>query len=118
MYTYKSNCGEAILWIHVDNSTLTASLAELMTWITEELDKHLEIQWDSEVSGVVRISITDMGNRFKFSQTDPIDKAIFLKSGTVTACSPLPINCNLKSNPSESMDKEYLKYIGMMLYIS
>ncbi|MBW0522566.1 hypothetical protein O181_062281 [Austropuccinia psidii MF-1] len=117
-YTYKGSRGEAILWIHVDDGALTTSSAELMDWISGELDKHLKIKWDSEITGLVGISIVNMGNGFKFSQTDLIDKVISLKSSNVMAQSPLPFNCNLKSNPSTVMDKVYLKYIGMMLYIS
>ncbi|MBW0541448.1 hypothetical protein O181_081163 [Austropuccinia psidii MF-1] len=117
-YTYKGSRGEAILWIHVDNGALTTSSAGLMEWISGELDKQLKIKWDSEITGLVGISIVNMGNGFKFSQPDLIDKVISLKSSNVMARSPLPINCNLKSNPLTVMDKVYLKYIGMMLYIS
>ncbi|MBW0471731.1 hypothetical protein O181_011446 [Austropuccinia psidii MF-1] len=111
-YTYKGSRGETILWIHVDDGALKTSSAELMGWISGELNKNLEI------TGLVGISIVDTGNGFKFSQTDLIDKVILLKDNNVMACLPLPINCSLKSNPLTVMDKEYLRHIGMMLYIS
>ncbi|MBW0489810.1 hypothetical protein O181_029525 [Austropuccinia psidii MF-1] len=83
-YTYNSDKGKAILWIHVDDG----------------------------------ISINYSNAGFKFSQPELIEKVISLKKSNVTARSPLPANCNLVLNTSSEMDKEYLKRIGMILYIS
>ncbi|MBW0569748.1 hypothetical protein O181_109463 [Austropuccinia psidii MF-1] len=117
-YTYSSDRGRAILWIHVDDGALTASSSELLDWISSKMDQNLKIKWDAEVSNLVGISISHSDAGFKFSQPELIDKIISLKTSNVTARSPLPANCNLISNTSSAMDKEYLRRIGMILYVS
>ncbi|MBW0503131.1 hypothetical protein O181_042846 [Austropuccinia psidii MF-1] len=117
-YTYSSDRGRAILWIHVDDGALMASSSELLEWISSKMDQNLKIKWDTEVSSLVGISINHSDAGFKFSQPELIDKIISLKKSNVTARSPLPANCNLVSNTSSGMDKEYLRQIGMILYVS
>ncbi|MBW0567405.1 hypothetical protein O181_107120 [Austropuccinia psidii MF-1] len=46
-----------------------------------------------------------------------IDKLTNLLPIRITANSPLPQNCKLLSNLSKEKDREYLKRIGMLLYI-
>ncbi|MBW0540545.1 hypothetical protein O181_080260 [Austropuccinia psidii MF-1] len=117
-YTYSGDKGRAILWIHVDDGALLASSSELLDWISSRMNQHVKIKWDTEVSSLVGISINHSNAGFKFSQPELIDKVISLKKSNVTARLPLPANCNLILNTSSEMDKEYLKQIGMILYIS
>ncbi|MBW0486136.1 hypothetical protein O181_025851 [Austropuccinia psidii MF-1] len=117
-YTYNSDKGKAILWIHVDDGALMALSSELLDWIATKLNMSLKIKWDAEISNLVGISINHSNVGFKFSQLELIDKVISLKRSSVTARSPLPMNCNLVLNTLSEMDKEYLKRIGMILYIS
>ncbi|MBW0539772.1 hypothetical protein O181_079487 [Austropuccinia psidii MF-1] len=117
-YTYNGDKGKAILWIHVNDGALTASSSELLEWISSKLNQSLRIKWDAEVNNLIGISINRSNAGFKFSQPELIDKVISLQKSNVTAKSPLPMNCNLVSNTPSEMDKEYLKRIGMILYIS
>ncbi|MBW0592203.1 hypothetical protein O181_131918 [Austropuccinia psidii MF-1] len=119
--TYMFNRGnaQAILWVHVDDGALTTSLDTLLDWMTGQLDEHLKIKWDANVNGLVGISIEETSEGFKFWQPDLIDKLTGLKPGTITAKTPLPTNCQLKSDYSvNDMDKPYLKRIGILLYIT
>ncbi|MBW0523139.1 hypothetical protein O181_062854 [Austropuccinia psidii MF-1] len=52
--TYMSNQGnaQAILWVHVDDGALTASLDTLLDWMTGQLDEHLKIKWDANMNGL------------------------------------------------------------------
>ncbi|MBW0538320.1 hypothetical protein O181_078035 [Austropuccinia psidii MF-1] len=117
-YSYNSNEGKAILWIHVDDGALTGSLKKLLDKICFQLNERLQIKWDAEVSGLVGLSIDKSGNGYKFSQPELIDKLTSLSKSNITSTSPLPSPCALKSNACTSMDREYLCRIGMLLYIA
>ncbi|MBW0593705.1 hypothetical protein O181_133420 [Austropuccinia psidii MF-1] len=105
-YTYNGDKGKAILWIHVDDGALTASSSELLDWIVTKLNMSLKIKWDAEISNLIGISINHSNVGLKSSQPELIDKVISLKKSSVTARSPLPMNCNLVLNTSSEMDKE------------
>ncbi|MBW0540987.1 hypothetical protein O181_080702 [Austropuccinia psidii MF-1] len=119
--TYTLNRGneQAILWVHIDDGALTASSPGLLTQISDQLDSCLKIKWDSKINGLVGISITETKEGFKFWQPDLIDKLTNLNPSKIIAKTPLPMNCQLISNLSmNSMDKPYLKRIGILLYIA
>ncbi|MBW0526386.1 hypothetical protein O181_066101, partial [Austropuccinia psidii MF-1] len=107
-----------MLWIHVDNGALAGSSASVIDFISSKLDQHLQIKWDKEISHLVGLSIKQTNTSFNINQTAFIDKLTTLLEIRITASSPLPQNCNLLSNPSKEMDKEYLKRSGMLLYIA
>ncbi|MBW0535509.1 hypothetical protein O181_075224 [Austropuccinia psidii MF-1] len=117
-YSYNSDEGSAILWIHVDDGALTGSSKELLEKICDQLNENLQIKWDAEVSGLIGLSIDKFDNRYKFSQSELIDKLTSLSKSNITSTSPLPSPCVLKSNAGTNMDKEYLRRIGMLLYIA
>ncbi|MBW0468093.1 hypothetical protein O181_007808 [Austropuccinia psidii MF-1] len=117
-YYYDSTKGRAILWIHVDDGALTGSSAEVLNYISDELDRHLQIKWDSAITGLVGISIEKTLKGFKFSQTELIDKLTTLTPSNIKSSSPLPPNCKLESVASAALDKEYLKHIGILLYVA
>ncbi|MBW0538815.1 hypothetical protein O181_078530 [Austropuccinia psidii MF-1] len=85
-YSYHSNEGSAILWIHVNDGALTGSSKDLLEKIRTQLNAHLQVKWDAE--------------------------------SNITSTSPLPSPCVLESNACTNMDKEYLRQIGMLLYIA
>ncbi|MBW0478945.1 hypothetical protein O181_018660 [Austropuccinia psidii MF-1] len=119
--TYTLNRGDeqAILWVHIDNGALTASLPGLLPQISNQLNNYLNIKWDSKLNGLVGISITETEEGFKFWQPDLIDKLINLNPSKIIAKTPLPMNCQLLSSISmNTMDKPYLKRIGILLYIA
>ncbi|MBW0499298.1 hypothetical protein O181_039013 [Austropuccinia psidii MF-1] len=93
-YFYSSSKGQAMLWIHVDDGAL------------------------AEISGLVGLSIKQNDTGFNINQTALVDKLTNLLASRITANSPLPQSCNLLLSPSKEMDKEYLKRIGMLLYIA
>ncbi|MBW0468884.1 hypothetical protein O181_008599 [Austropuccinia psidii MF-1] len=107
-----------MLWIHVDDGTLATSSAELMELISSKLNDSLKIKWDKEVTSLVGISITPVANGFKFHQPDLISKLLSLEPSNVTTCLPLKIKCSIESLKHGVMDKEYLKHIGILLYIA
>ncbi|MBW0500251.1 hypothetical protein O181_039966 [Austropuccinia psidii MF-1] len=117
-YYLHSEKGQAMLWIHVDDGVLAASSVELMELISSKLDDALKIKWDGEVTGLVGISIIPVSHGFKFHQPDLINKLLNLEPSNVTTRSPLPIKCSLESSKHGVMDKEYLKHIGILLYIA
>ncbi|MBW0480341.1 hypothetical protein O181_020056 [Austropuccinia psidii MF-1] len=117
-YFYHSSKGQAMLWIHVDDGALAGSSNSVIDFISSKLDRHLQIKWDEEIGSLVGLSIKQTNSGFDISQTALIDKLANLSASRITASSPLPQNCNLLSNPSKAMDKEYLKRIGMLLYIA
>ncbi|MBW0494812.1 hypothetical protein O181_034527 [Austropuccinia psidii MF-1] len=61
-YCYETDQGKAILWIHVDDGVLTASTKKILNEISDELDKALKVKWDTSISGLVGISITQTTN--------------------------------------------------------
>ncbi|MBW0535766.1 hypothetical protein O181_075481 [Austropuccinia psidii MF-1] len=106
-YTLDRGEDQAILWIHVDDGALTASSAELMDQISNQLNNCLKIK------GLVGISITETNEGFKFAQPELIEKVLSLNPNNIVAKSPLPPNCQLESNFScNAMDKPYLKRIA------
>ncbi|MBW0538074.1 hypothetical protein O181_077789 [Austropuccinia psidii MF-1] len=117
-YHLDSELGQAMLWIHVDDGALTASLEELIKSLSLKLDKALRIKWDENVSNLVGISITPLAEGFKFHQPDLIRKFLDIDASNITACSPLPVKCSLESPSHGVMDKEYLRRIGILLYIA
>ncbi|MBW0544541.1 hypothetical protein O181_084256 [Austropuccinia psidii MF-1] len=119
--TYHLNQGgeQAILWVHIDDGALTASSPSLLNRILDKLNSCLKIKWDAKINGLVGISITENDSGFKFSQPDLINKLTNLSPSNIIAKTPLPMNCKLVSNPSmNTMDKPYLKRIGILLYIA
>ncbi|MBW0470985.1 hypothetical protein O181_010700 [Austropuccinia psidii MF-1] len=106
-----------MLWIHVDDGALVASLKELMNSISSKLDEALKTKWDEGINGLVGISITAMIDGFKFHHLDLISKILEVDASNITACSPLPAKCALESLEGGSMDKEYLRRRGILLYI-
>ncbi|MBW0535338.1 hypothetical protein O181_075053 [Austropuccinia psidii MF-1] len=110
--------GKAILWIHVDDGALTGSSVEVLDYISDELNKHFQIKWDTTVTGLVGLLIEQTLGGFKFSQTELIDKLINLTPSRITASLPLPPHCKLESAASTMLDKDYLKRIGILLYIA
>ncbi|MBW0519254.1 hypothetical protein O181_058969 [Austropuccinia psidii MF-1] len=116
-YCYKTDKGRAILWIHVDDSVLTASTSKVLNDISNELNKAFKMKWDDTISSLVGISITCTDDGYEFSQKDLILKLLGWNQSNITAKSPLPANCDLKSNKSGDLDKDYLRRIGMLLYI-
>ncbi|MBW0579262.1 hypothetical protein O181_118977, partial [Austropuccinia psidii MF-1] len=117
-YTFNQGEDQAILWVHVDDGALTASLDTLLSWFTGKLDEHLKIKWDANVSGLIGISIKETCEGFKFWQPDLINKLTTLKPSMITAKTPSPMGCQLESDYSDNnMDKPYLKRICILLYI-
>ncbi|MBW0532137.1 hypothetical protein O181_071852 [Austropuccinia psidii MF-1] len=117
-YFYDSAKGQAMLWIHVDDGELAGSSNSVINFTCSELDQHLQIKWDKEITGLVGLSIKQTDNEFDLNQSTLIDKLTSLLASKITANFPLPLNCNLLSNTSKEMDREYLKRIGMLLYIA
>ncbi|MBW0514870.1 hypothetical protein O181_054585 [Austropuccinia psidii MF-1] len=56
-YTFISNMGSAILWIHVDNGAIACSSNDLLLNICDCLNKALKIKWDNKISGLVGLEI-------------------------------------------------------------
>ncbi|MBW0588071.1 hypothetical protein O181_127786 [Austropuccinia psidii MF-1] len=117
-YIFQRGNEQAILWVHVDNGAVTASSDSLMVEIMGKLNKKLKIKWIDDIGNLVGITIEKRKEGFKFYQPDLIDKLTHLTPSNITAKSPLPIDCKLHSNDAKSMDKLYLKRIGMLLYIA
>ncbi|MBW0533606.1 hypothetical protein O181_073321 [Austropuccinia psidii MF-1] len=117
-YHLDSAVGQAMLWIHVDDGALTASSKELLESLSLKLDEALQIKWDENVNNLVGISITPLIDGFKFHQPDLINKLLDIDDSNITARSPLPVKCSLESQSHGVMDKEYLRRIGMLLYIA
>ncbi|MBW0520132.1 hypothetical protein O181_059847 [Austropuccinia psidii MF-1] len=89
-----------------------------MDAISQKMNEALKMKWDEAICGLVGIFITPSGNGYEFHQKELISKLTTLKPGKVTAKAPLQNGCDLKSNKSNEMDKEYLRHIGMLLYIA
>ncbi|MBW0481880.1 hypothetical protein O181_021595 [Austropuccinia psidii MF-1] len=117
-YYYDSLKGRAVLWIHVDDGALTGSSIEVLDYISDEMNKHLQIKWDTTITGLVGLLIEETLEGLKFPQTELIDKLINLMPSRITSSSPFPPHCKLESAASTMLDKEYLKHIGILLYIA
>ncbi|MBW0535087.1 hypothetical protein O181_074802 [Austropuccinia psidii MF-1] len=117
-YSFENKEGKALLWIHVDDGALTTSSDTLMTYLISKLDTKLKIKWDQEVTKIVGLMIEKRPNGYKFHQKELIEKLTLLNPSNITALSPLPHNCKLELRKASQMDKEYLKQIGILLYIA
>ncbi|MBW0536436.1 hypothetical protein O181_076151, partial [Austropuccinia psidii MF-1] len=117
-YTYLSSSGTALLWIHVDDGALTASLPQLLEEIVKAISRRLKIKWDKKVTILVGLNIHQSAEGIRITQSDLIQKLITLCPRNITAKSPLPLNCKLESGPSKEMDIPYLQRIGMLLHIA
>ncbi|MBW0483662.1 hypothetical protein O181_023377 [Austropuccinia psidii MF-1] len=73
-YFYNSDKGQAMLWIHVDDGALAGLSDSVIQFISSELDRHLQIKWDVEISGLVGLSIKETDNGFEINQTELIAK--------------------------------------------
>ncbi|MBW0530115.1 hypothetical protein O181_069830 [Austropuccinia psidii MF-1] len=51
-YTYLSALGTALLWIHVDDGTLTASSPQILEEIVTAISSKLKVKWDNEITGL------------------------------------------------------------------
>ncbi|MBW0484683.1 hypothetical protein O181_024398 [Austropuccinia psidii MF-1] len=98
----------------MDDGAITASCSKLLN----NLINKLKIKWDEEVNKIVGLNSEKTNDGYKFYQSELIQKLINLRPSNITALSPLPHNCQLKSNKSTQFDKEYLKCIVILLYIA
>ncbi|MBW0501973.1 hypothetical protein O181_041688 [Austropuccinia psidii MF-1] len=117
-YYYYSLKGRAVLWIHFNDGALTRSSIEVLDYISDKMNKRLQIKWDTAITSLVGLLIEETLKGSRFSQTELIDKLIYLTPSRITSSSPLPPHCKLESAASTMLDKEYLKHIGILLYIS
>ncbi|MBW0562844.1 hypothetical protein O181_102559 [Austropuccinia psidii MF-1] len=117
-YSFQSEEGMAMLWIHVDDGAITASSNKLMKYLVSQLNNKLKIKWDEEINKIVGLTIEKGIKGYKFHQQDLIEKLIHFNSSNITALSPLPHNCQLESHKETQSDKDYLKRIGILLYIA
>ncbi|MBW0511957.1 hypothetical protein O181_051672 [Austropuccinia psidii MF-1] len=117
-YSFESKEGKALLWIHVDNGAITASSNKLMTYLISQLDEQLKIKWDKEINKIVGLTIEKGTKGYKFHQQKLVEKLTLLNPSNITALSPSPHNCQLESHKAAQVDKEYLKPIGILLYIA
>ncbi|MBW0508828.1 hypothetical protein O181_048543 [Austropuccinia psidii MF-1] len=117
-YSFENKEGKALLWIHVDDGALTTSSNTLMTHLISKLDAKLKIKWDQEITKIVVLTIEKRANGYKFHQKELIKKLTLPNPRNITALSPLPHDCKLESNKATQMDKEYLRRIGILLYIA
>ncbi|MBW0474865.1 hypothetical protein O181_014580 [Austropuccinia psidii MF-1] len=116
-YYLDSELGQEMLWIHVDDGALTASSEELLKFLSLKLDEALWIKWDKSTNNLVGISITPSADGFKFHQPDLIHKLLDIDGSNITTQWPMPIRFLLESQSHGVMDKEYIRRIGMPLYI-
>ncbi|MBW0501751.1 hypothetical protein O181_041466 [Austropuccinia psidii MF-1] len=117
-YSFESKEGKAMLWIHVDNGAITASSNKLMTYLVSQLNDKLKIKWDEEINKIVGLTIEKGRKGYKFHQQELMENIIHLNPRNITALSPLPHNCQLESHKATQIDKEYLRRIGILLYIA
>ncbi|MBW0491420.1 hypothetical protein O181_031135 [Austropuccinia psidii MF-1] len=89
-----------------------------MNDLIDKLNSRLKIKWDMEVNRIVDLNIEKTNHGYKFYQSELIQKVTNLSPSKITALSPLPHNFQLKSEKSTQFDKEYLKRIGILLYIA
>ncbi|MBW0523566.1 hypothetical protein O181_063281 [Austropuccinia psidii MF-1] len=107
-----------MLWIHVDDGALAGSSKSIVNFILTELNKQLQIKWDTEITGLVGLSIRQNNDGYEFNQSKLIGKLTNPLPSNITANYPLPQNCNLISNAPKGMSKDYLRRIGILLYIA
>ncbi|MBW0490863.1 hypothetical protein O181_030578 [Austropuccinia psidii MF-1] len=116
-YTYDQADGKAMLWVHVDDGVIGASNLALLSKFKSLLQSELMLKWDDEVSSIVGITIQRIDGGFKLCQPALIDKICSLDTSSITTSQPLP-NLDLVSGEARVIDKEYLSWIGMLLYVA
>ncbi|MBW0507984.1 hypothetical protein O181_047699 [Austropuccinia psidii MF-1] len=90
-YTYNWVDRKAILWVHVDDGVIGALSMELLSKLKLLLKLELMLKWDDELCS--------------------------LDASNITASQPLP-NMDLASGKARTIDKDYLSWIGMFLYVA
>ncbi|MBW0499377.1 hypothetical protein O181_039092 [Austropuccinia psidii MF-1] len=93
-YTYNRADRKAILWVHIDDGVIGAS-SEQHCWHNNKK--------------------TDGG--FELCQLALIRKLCSLDASNITASQPLP-SMDLVSGKARTIDKDYLSWIGMILYVA
>ncbi|MBW0581298.1 hypothetical protein O181_121013 [Austropuccinia psidii MF-1] len=84
-YTYTSDVGTALLWIHVDDGVLTSSSDSLSKTILQKMSLVLNIKWDRRVSGSVGLTIEAKATGLCISQSNLIEKLTSLSSINIMA---------------------------------
>ncbi|MBW0582993.1 hypothetical protein O181_122708 [Austropuccinia psidii MF-1] len=79
-YTYTSDEGTALLWIHVDDGVLTSSSDSLLKTILQKMSLVLNIKWDRRVSGFIGLTIEATATGLCISQPNLIEKLTSLSS--------------------------------------
>ncbi|MBW0493530.1 hypothetical protein O181_033245 [Austropuccinia psidii MF-1] len=116
-YTYNWADGKAILWVHVDYGVIVASNGELLSKLKRLLTLELMLKWEKEVNSIVGITIKKTDGGFELCQPALIRKLCSLNARNITASQPLP-DMDLVSGKANAIDKEYLSWIGMLLYVA
>lgn len=116
-YSYVGDDGQAFLWVHVDDGLLTVSLGELKQRLMAELDKSLTLKWDAGIESIVGIQIDRTPTGFNLHQPALIRKLRDLEPMALPAKTPL-VDTGLFSNISHGADSDYLRRIGVLLYIA
>ncbi|MBW0500686.1 hypothetical protein O181_040401 [Austropuccinia psidii MF-1] len=116
-YTYNRADGKAILWVHVDDGVIEALNVELLSKSKRLLKLELKLKWDDEVSSIVGITTKKADGSFELCQPALIKKLCTLNASNITASQPLP-DMDLVSGKANAIDKEYLSWIVMLLYVA
>ncbi|MBW0562226.1 hypothetical protein O181_101941 [Austropuccinia psidii MF-1] len=81
-YFFDSPEGQAMLWIHVDNGALAGSSEKIIDFILMELDKHLQIKWDAEITGLNCNLISDTSKEMDKAYLKRIGILLYIAQGT------------------------------------
>jgi hypothetical protein len=108
------------IWIHVDDSVVTASSASLLLKLEQDLKDVLKIKWAHGLDSIVGLNIERNARGFVLSQPKLVNR--LLKSewdGVLKAKTPLPPNFNA---PTEDGDPatatKFLSIVSTLSYLA
>jgi hypothetical protein len=121
LYILQHKDHHGVIWLHVDDSVVTASSDALLQRLERDLKDLLKIKWSHKLTSIVGLNVLQTTDGFQLYQKNLIDFLLEknLDSG-ITVNKPLPANFNATTaedgNPADSGG--YLSVIGGLSYLA
>jgi hypothetical protein len=110
-----------VVWLHVNDSVMTASSERLIRKLETDLKDLLKIKWSDKLTSIVGLDVTRCPSGFTLGQQALVDSILEAEwDGSTTARTPLPLGFNAvtDSEGDEGQSTKYLSVIGSLSYLA
>lgn len=125
-YVLRRGKDVCMIWLHVDDGSVTGSSRSLIKEIEDNLKQHIKIKWEEGLKSIVGLKVDKISpHKYKLSQTQ-LSKKILRDNedliNSLSASTPMHDSTILTTIPKEEKEpintSRYLSIIGSMSYLA